>query len=151
MKRVIRRLILLVCVLRLVTPISAFAQTLGLSDPKAPNATYIETITFCQSDFNIDVSSDGLTHIIPVSAGYSFKEDDNPGLPLFSYIIIETEVINGTESEIVITSLSGNREKTIKVNSTGLSCDVSSLPSGIHMVSLYVDGQLHDTCRLIKQ
>lgn len=71
--------------------------------------------------------------------------------PTSGFVTIETEVINGSESEIVITSLSGNREKTFKVSSSVLSCDVSSLPTGIHIVSLYVEGQLHDTCRLIKQ
>ncbi len=71
--------------------------------------------------------------------------------PTSGFVNIEIEMDGHIGAEIVITSLSGNREKLLKVNSRTISLDASSLPMGIHLVSLYVEGQMVDTCRLVKQ
>lgn len=74
--------------------------------------------------------------------------------PTSGYVVIETELDSSvTEATILITSMAGNREKVLKVKAPEFTtaADISSLPAGIHLVSLYVGGKLTDTCRLIKQ
>lgn len=54
---------------------------------------------------------------------------------------------------LTITSMSGTREKTLSLSSDfpTVSEDISSLDSGIYVVSLYVDGILCSSTRLIKE
>lgn len=71
--------------------------------------------------------------------------------PTSGFVSIETQLESDAEAEIIITSMAGNREKLLKVTEKTTTTDASALPAGIHIVSLYVGGQLADTCRLIKQ
>lgn len=57
-----------------------------------------------------------------------------------------------TRAIIVISDVSGKEIKTINVNGTGkgkISLDVSALPAGNYQYSLYSDGQMTDTKKLI--
>lgn len=74
--------------------------------------------------------------------------------PTSGFVTIETQLEdNVKEAGIIITSMAGNREKllTVSANETTATTDVSAFSAGIHIVSLYIDGKLADSCRLIKQ
>lgn len=74
--------------------------------------------------------------------------------PTSGQVTVETQIAeNITSAQIVISSLSGNREMLVKVSAAEQTVDVnvSGLTDGIHIVSLYINGQLVDSCRLIKE
>ena len=54
---------------------------------------------------------------------------------------------------IIISSLTGTKEKTLQVSSTSpsVTANISNLDRGMHLVSLLVDGKLADSYRLIKE
>jgi hypothetical protein len=63
-----------------------------------------------------------------------------------------TKLQDGVSSgQLVISSMTGNREKTLVVSNVmpNVTENISSLNSGIHIVSLYVNGKLTDSQRLI--
>ncbi len=55
-------------------------------------------------------------------------------------------------ASIIVSSLTGTREKTLQVSSASPSAtaNISNLDSGMHLVSLFVNGKLADSCRFIK-
>lgn len=60
---------------------------------------------------------------------------------------------NTTNAQIIISSLTGNKEGKIQLvkGSSNVSYDASALTTGIHVVSLFVNGSLADSNRLIKE
>ena len=56
-------------------------------------------------------------------------------------------------AQLIISSLTGNREMAanVSVSEPTVSMNISGLTDGIHIVSLYINGQLADSCRLIKE
>lgn len=73
--------------------------------------------------------------------------------PANGYVKVTTEIPeNASSAFLVISNLFGNQEKVITFSPTEkeTSIDVSSIPSGMHILSLYVDGQLVDSSRLTK-
>lgn len=71
--------------------------------------------------------------------------------PLSDIASIELEIEDEIEAELIITNLSGNQEDSIKVMSNSISANVAHLSKGIYLVSLYINGQISDTVRFIKQ
>lgn len=74
--------------------------------------------------------------------------------PTDGKITIVTSLTNDTENaKLVISSLDGNNDVQFVVSyaSPTVSADISSLKSGIHIVSLYVNDKLVDSQRIVKQ
>lgn len=74
--------------------------------------------------------------------------------PSDGIVTISTELGSDvTTATLAISSLSGNRERTLAVSpsNTQISEDISSLTTGIHIVSLLVNGVPVDSQRLIKE
>ncbi|WP_170935022.1 T9SS type A sorting domain-containing protein [Prevotella sp. P3-122] len=72
--------------------------------------------------------------------------------PASGNVTITTKLQDGVSSgQLVISSMTGNREKTLVVSNVmpNVTENISSLNSGIHIVSLYVNGKLTDSQRLI--
>lgn len=70
------------------------------------------------------------------------------------FVTISTQLDNEVKSaKIIISSLMGSREKELAVSSQSpmVSTNISSLNSGIYIVSLLVNGKLADYQRLIKK
>lgn len=69
-------------------------------------------------------------------------------------VSISTQLESGvTTAQLTISSMTGNRERILSVssNAPSVSENISSLSPGIHIVSLYVNGKLADSQRLIKE
>lgn len=74
--------------------------------------------------------------------------------PTNGFVTITTQLDNDVKSaKIIISSLMGSREKelTVSPQSPTASTSISSLNSGIYIVSLFVNGKLADYQRLIKE
>lgn len=74
--------------------------------------------------------------------------------PTNGFATISTQLErNVSNAKIYISSLTGNREKELNVSmqSPTVSTNISSLNSGVYIISLYVNGKLVDYQRLIKQ
>lgn len=99
----------------------------------------------------IDLLSNGA-----VASAYASNADNkiigcNPN-PANGNVTITTKLQDETSSgQLVISSMTGNREKTFAVSCgmPSVTENVSSLNAGIHIVSLYVNGKLADSQRLI--
>lgn len=73
--------------------------------------------------------------------------------PTKSQVTISFKLENNIKSAILtINSITGTQERKISVSSSmeTVSQDVSNLDPGIYLVSLFIDGNLIDSCRLIK-
>jgi len=71
--------------------------------------------------------------------------------PSSGEVMIKTSLAEDVKSAyIIIRNLSGNEEKRMLVSDSLLTTDISNLDSGIHIVSLIVNGCLCDSSRLIK-
>lgn len=73
--------------------------------------------------------------------------------PANGYVKVTTEIPETASSaSLVISNMFGNREKVIPLSPTEkeTSIDVSSISAGMHILSLYVDGQLADSSTLTK-
>ena len=59
---------------------------------------------------------------------------------------------NVTSPQIIVSDIMGNTEKCINISNTDteVSIDASAIRSGVHIVSLVVDGGLSDSCRFVK-
>ncbi|MCM1109518.1 MAG: T9SS type A sorting domain-containing protein [Clostridium sp.] len=127
-------------------------------------------ITFDQQDFAIsnnemgDIVFDSSKHIL------TYNEDDKePGLPLIPYnvvipegspnptngeVTISTQLDNNVNNAIiVISSITGNREKTLTIpqGTYIITENIADLNAGIHIISLIVNGILTDSQRIIKE
>ena len=74
--------------------------------------------------------------------------------PATSYVDIMLQLDSEIKNVMVtIASISGNRELQTVVDplQSNVTIDVSSIPNGLHIVSLYVDGILADSSRLYKE
>lgn len=74
--------------------------------------------------------------------------------PTNGFVTISTQLDSEVKNaKIIICSLMGSREKELTVSSQNptASANISSLNSGIYIVSLFVDGKLADYQRLIKE
>ncbi len=74
--------------------------------------------------------------------------------PTSGYVTITVEMADNVEkASLVISSIAGNREKSASISAEeqSVSLDLSMLKPGIHLVSLYVNNQLVDSCRLVKE
>lgn len=74
--------------------------------------------------------------------------------PTNGFVTISTQLDNDVKNaKIIICSLMGSREKELAISSQNpaASANISSLNSGIYIVSLFVDGKLADYQRLIKE
>ena len=69
-------------------------------------------------------------------------------------VTVSTQMENGvTNCYLTISSLTGTTKKTVKLSqdSEATQVDVTSLSKGIYIVSLFTNGQIADTKRLIKE
>lgn len=74
--------------------------------------------------------------------------------PTSGIMTISLQLESGVKSaSIAVTSLAGNREKTVAVadGAESVELDLSALSSGIHIASLYVNGRLVDSVRIVKE
>lgn len=113
------------------------------------------SVTFNKNDFTLSMNSNGLLDIISNKQVASYGEDvSEPGLPLIpvNVLIPDGSTFAGLN---VSASKSLIRENvTIAANPRMMptnSTSISSLNSGIYIVSLFVKGKLVDYQRLIKE
>lgn len=71
--------------------------------------------------------------------------------PTTGHITFELQLDEYDDAELLITNLGGNQELHQKVSDSSITIDLSYLPNGIHIASLYVGGKFADSCRIIKQ
>lgn len=74
--------------------------------------------------------------------------------PTNDYVTISTQLNdNVSVATLLITSVEGNKEKVMQVSLSrpSVSEDISSLKTGVYFVSLFVDGTLADSRRLVKK
>lgn len=74
--------------------------------------------------------------------------------PTCGIMTVSLQLESGVKSaSIAVTSLAGNREKTVAVadGAESVELDLSALSSGIHIASLYVNGRLVDSVRIAKE
>lgn len=74
--------------------------------------------------------------------------------PTSGIMTVSLQLESGVKSaSIAVTSLAGNREKTVAVvdGAESIELDLSALSSGIHIASLYVNGRLVDSVRIAKE
>ncbi len=74
--------------------------------------------------------------------------------PSNGMVTVSTQMENGvTNCYLTISSLTGTTKKTVKLSqdSEATQVDVTSLSKGIYIVSLFTNGQIADTKRLIKE
>lgn len=74
--------------------------------------------------------------------------------PTSGIMTVSLQLESGVKSaSIAVTSLAGNREKTVAVadGAESVELDLSALSSGIHIASLYVNGRLVDSVRIAKE
>jgi len=74
--------------------------------------------------------------------------------PASSQVSVESRISESVASaQLIISSLTGNREMSANVSATEstVNLNISGLTDGIYIVSLYINGQLVDSCRLIKE
>lgn len=99
----------------------------------------------------IDMLSNGTLASMNISNSGSKIISCSPN-PASGNVTITTKLQDGVSSgQLVISSMTGNREKTLVVSNVmpNVTENISSLNSGIHIVSLYVNGKLTDSQRLI--
>ena len=74
--------------------------------------------------------------------------------PASSHVSVSLQLDCDVKSaKLMVSSVTGNREMLTDVNPSenSVTLDLSSIDKGIHIVSLYTDGLLIDSCRLIKE
>lgn len=74
--------------------------------------------------------------------------------PTSGIMTVSLQLESGVKSaSIAVTSLAGNREKTVAVadGAESVELDLSALSSGIHIASLYVNGRFVDSVRIAKE
>lgn len=99
----------------------------------------------------IDMLSNGTVASTSISDSKSKITSCSPN-PANGLVTITTKLQDGVSSgQIIISSMTGNREKALAVSSVmpNVTENISSLNAGIHIVSLYVNGILQDSQRLI--
>lgn len=74
--------------------------------------------------------------------------------PANGQVTITTSLEGGDNAAtIIISSLTGTKDKILQVSATSpsITTNISNLNSGLHLVSLFVNGKLVDSNRLIKE
>lgn len=78
----------------------------------------------------------------------NFAYDNGSGVATIGIQLDE----NATSPQIIVSDIMGNAESSIDILSSDseITIDASSIRSGVHIVSLIVDGGLADNCRFVK-
>lgn len=136
------------------------------------------SVSFDKKDFNLSYDEKGMLYIGSNVHSVDYGTDFTvPGLPMvpinvlipngYTYqdvsvsqsktlylenVEIKTEIDGEAKMPtLLISTLTGTREATLSVNSASVTYNASNLKAGIYIVSLYVDGKLVDSTRLIKE
>ncbi len=146
-----------------------FALLLPLCLVKA-NEVKTVSVAYDIDDFSLTYDAAGALEISSYKHTVGYDSDTSkPGLPLTSVNVLlptgtEYSSVSATSTKTLVAEnvvlaanpmpvLPGATVKTMQLSADEpvVSTDVSSLRSGIHVVSLFVDGQLVDSCRMIKE